>query len=141
MSVRRLASSTRQSDLHPAVDFLNGAVHLLEEVEACLGYPDTHHPTIGRVGAPAEEATLPKLLNQSCGVGRPVQHPFLNVTETIRTVPIATQDPEDVVLLVRDLKRVQLRLHDPKQPVAGEVDIEDGLGVDATERGLLDFLR
>ena len=132
---------TGQSGLHSAVDFLNRAVHLLEEVEACLGYADTHHPTIGRVGAPAEEATLPELLNKSCGVGRPVQHPFLNVAETIRTLSIAAQDPEDVVLLVRDSKRVQLRLHDPKQPVAGEVDVEDGLGVDAPERGLLDFLR
>ena len=51
------------------------------------------------------------------------------------------QDPEDVVLLVRDPERVQLRLHDPEQPVAGEVEVEDRLGVDAPERGLLDFLR
>ena len=131
----------RQSNLHAAVHLLDGAVHVLQEVEARLRYPDTHHPPIGRIGASAEESTLPKLLDQSCGVGRPVQHPFLNVTETIRTLPIAAQYPEDVVLLVRDPERVQLRLHDPEQPIAGEVEVEDRLRVDAPERGLLDFLR
>ena len=130
-----------QSTLHSAIHPLNGAVHLFEKVEACLGDPDTHHPSVGRVGAPAEEAALPKLLDKSRGVGRPVQHSFLNITETVGTLPIAAQDTEDVVLLVRDPERVQLCLHDPEQPVAGEVDVEDGLGVDAAERGLLDFLR
>ena len=59
--------------------------------------------------------------------------------ETIGAIAVASEDPENVVLLVGNVELVELCLNQFEKPVARVMDVEHGFPVRIFEPGLFDL--
>ena len=124
----------------PPVHLFSHLVHLGEQAEPLLSDGDIHAAPVLLVRLATNQPPLAEFLHEAGRVCGTVQHPLLHVAQIVRASAIASKDPQDVVLLARDIELPELLLKDPIQPVAGEVQVRDGLCVRVGELLLFDLI-
>ena len=149
MQKKSIPHPVQQGIQQPGLFFGDPAAHLLihgghfliderQEFQAFLGNPDINLSPVGRTEFPGYQLLLPEFLHQAGGIAHAIQHTFLYLAKIAASLG-PPEYPQDVVLLMGELERLQHLAGARIQPAPGEHHVQVGLVYLILEFLLLQF--